>query len=49
MSKLPVKFGFVSVKELIDHAIEEGNRLFKGTRFENTWCMYHDVLSQWWE
>ena len=49
MSKLPKKFGFVSVKELIDHAIDEGNRLFAGTRFANTWVMYHDALSQWWE
>ena len=49
MSKLPLKFGFVSVKELIDHAIEEGNRLFAGTRFQNTWCIYHDALKQWWE
>ena len=45
MSKLPAKFGFVSVKDLIDHAIEEGNRLFAGTRFANMWCIYHDALS----
>ena len=46
---MPLKFGFVSVKELIDHAIAEGNRLFAGTRFQNTWCIYHDALKQWWE
>lgn len=49
MKHLPAKFGFVSVKDLIDHAIDEGNRLFAGTRFATTWVIYHDALSQWWE
>ena len=49
MSKLPKIFGFVSIKTLIDHAIDERNRLFAGTRHANTWCFYHDALSQWWE
>ena len=49
MDHLPKKFGFTSVKTLIDWSIDEGNRLFAGTRHANTWCFYHDALSQWWE
>ena len=33
----------------MDWTIKEGNRLFADTRFKNTWCIYHDALSQWWE
>ena len=32
------------VTKLMDHAIAEGNRLFRN----NTWMMYHDALSSWW-
>ena len=46
---LPKKFGFTSIKTLIDWSIDEGNRLFAGTRHANTWVFYHDALSQWWE
>ena len=49
MDHLPAKFNFVSVQVLIDHAIDEGNRLFADTRFATTWCFYHDALAQWWE
>ena len=46
---LPAKFDVVWIKELIDHTIDEGNRLFSDTRFANTWFIYHDALPQWWE
>ena len=46
---MPKKFGFTSIKTLIDWAIDEGNRLFAGTPHANTWVIYHDALSQWWE
>ena len=49
MDHLPKKFGFTSIKTLIDWSIDEGNRLFAGTRHANTWVFYHDALSQWWE
>ena len=38
-----------SVLDLVDHVVKEGNRLFEGTEFENTWVIYHDALLQWWE
>ncbi len=38
-----------SIKELIDHVIDEGNRLFADTAYANTWMIYHDALPQWWE
>ena len=47
--KMPRSFGVTSVKVLVDHVIDEGNRLFADTRFANTWCIYHDALAQWWE
>lgn len=46
---LPKSFGLTSIKELIDHTIEERNRLFKGTAHEHAWKIYHDALPQWWE
>ena len=47
MDHLPKKFGFTSVKTLIDWSIDEGNRLFAGTRHANAWVFYHDALLQW--
>ena len=47
--KIPGSFGVTSIKVLVDHVINEGNRLFADTRFANTWVIYHDALSQWWE
>ena len=38
-----------SIKELIDHVIDEGNRVFADTRYARTWVIYHDALPQWWE
>jgi hypothetical protein len=39
----------VWVNDLIAHTVSEGNRMYKGTPWENTWVMYHDALSQWWD
>ena len=36
------------VTDLMDHAIREGNRLFRNTRYHNNWIIYHDALSAWW-
>ena len=46
---LPAKFATTSIKVLIDHVIEEGNRLFADTVFAKSWFIYHDALPQWWE
>ena len=37
------------VNDLIAHTVSEGNRLYKGTPWENSWVMYHDALSAWWD
>ena len=37
------------VKELIDHCVKEGNRIYFGTKHEKSWLLYHDALSSWWE
>jgi hypothetical protein len=41
--------GAICVTELIDHAIAEGNRLFADTEYRDSWFLWHDALSQWWE
>eukprot|EP00966_Prymnesium_polylepis_P158986 3674688-Prymnesium_polylepis.2 len=33
----------------MQHTIDEGNRLFKGTPDEKTWMINCDRLSSWWE
>ena len=33
----------------MDHIIQEGTRIYKGTRREHTWLIYHDHLKIWWE
>ena len=38
-----------SIRELIDHVIDEGNRIFADTRYASSWIIYHDALPQWWE
>ena len=35
-----------SIQEMVDHTIDEGNRLFAGTAFANRWLMYHNALPQ---
>ena len=36
------------ITEVMDHIIEEGNRVFKGSTHADDWCIYHDRLSSWW-
>eukprot|EP00966_Prymnesium_polylepis_P263272 6081105-Prymnesium_polylepis.1 len=35
----------------MDHAIAQaqGNELFKDTEFKDSWWLFHDALSTWWE
>ena len=39
----------ICIKELIDAAITEGNKLFMDTEYRNSWWLCHDHLSAWWE
>lgn len=39
----------VCVKELIDAAIIEGDKIFVDTEYKDSWWLCHDALSQWWE
>ena len=48
-SKLPGKFKWMCITDLMDHVVEQGNVVFKGTTREHDWVIYHDRLSQWWE
>jgi hypothetical protein len=38
-----------STKDLMDHVIAEGKRVYRDTRREHTWLIYHDHLVIWWE
>ena len=35
--------------ELMDHVISESKKMFKGTKHENDFLIYHDALASWWE
>ena len=39
----------VWANDLVAHTVAEGNRIYKGTKWADTWVMYHDALSQWWD
>ena len=39
----------ICIKELIDAAITEGDKLFKDTPSKASWWLCHDHLSAWWE
>ena len=41
---MPARFNVVSITDLMDHMIDEGNRLFAGTAFAHSWVIYHDAL-----
>ena len=41
--------GLMCVTTLMQHAIDEGNRLFVDTPFKDSWVLMHDHLSAWWE
>jgi hypothetical protein len=38
-----------SVKQLMDHVISEGIRIFADSNCAHTWMIYHDHLKIWWE
>jgi hypothetical protein len=38
-----------SVKQLMDHVISEGTRIFADSNCAHTWMIYHDHLKIWWE
>eukprot|EP01049_Picozoa_sp_SAG25_P000793 SAG25_NODE_29_length_20738_cov_25.829546_7_plen_726_part_00 len=38
----------VSVTDMMDHIIWEGNIAFKDTDYKDNWVIGHDHLSQWW-
>jgi len=39
---------FTCVTALMDHAIEQGNKMFAGAAHEDDWVIYHDCLTAWW-
>jgi hypothetical protein len=39
----------ICVTELIDHVISESTRLYAGTDVANSFCIFHDGLTAWWE
>jgi hypothetical protein len=34
---------------MMDHVVAESKAAYKGTEHENTFFIFHDALSQWWE
>jgi len=40
---------YCSIKELIDHMISESKKLYTGTKSENTFLIFHDALSAYFE
>tara|TARA_B100002003_G_C14141283_1_gene548788 strand:- start:608 stop:2329 length:1722 start_codon:yes stop_codon:yes gene_type:complete len=40
---------YCSIKELIDHMVEESKKLYNGTKHENTFFIFHDALSAYFE
>ena len=40
---------YCSIKELIDHMIRESKKLYTGTKYENTFLIFHDALSAYFE
>ena len=41
--------GYVCVTDLMDHVVAESKRLFKDTKYADSFVIYHDALKQWWE
>jgi hypothetical protein len=40
---------YCCIKELIDHAIEQSTAIYANTVHANTFFIFHDALSTWWE
>ena len=50
MTQMKIKLGrgsnaAVSVTDMIDHIVEEGDKLYKGTEFEGKWILYASCRS----
>jgi hypothetical protein len=43
-----VKQSLCSIFDIIDHMIDEGNRIYEGTDREDDWIMFHDGLTCYW-
>lgn len=39
----------VCVTEMMEHQVQQGNRMYAGTEFADSWVMLQDGLAQWWE
>ena len=37
------------INDLVAHTVAEGNRIYRGSPWEDSWCIYHDALSSWWD
>jgi len=37
------------VSEIMDYCVSEGKRIYQNTEFVDTFMIFHDGLSQWWE
>jgi len=40
---------YCSVSDIMDHVIEQGNNIYQNTDVANTFLVFHDGLTQWWE
>ena len=38
----------MSYQKIVDHLIDEGNRIFAGIETADTWCLFGDGLVQYW-
>lgn len=43
-----VRVSLCSIFDIIDHIIDEGNRISKGTDREDDWIMFHDGFTCYW-
>jgi hypothetical protein len=43
-----VRKSLCSIFDIIDHMIDEGTRIYKGTNREDDWIMFHDGLTCYW-
>ena len=46
--KKAVNRTFCNITDIMDHIIDEGNRLYADTIYKDNWIIWHDMLSQWW-
>ncbi len=41
-------YGYIDVREIMDHVVEESKAAYEGTGMEDTFMIFHDGLNQWW-